>query len=78
MGVGNVLGSMGGALALGAAVRNPAGTLQAVSCFYGTPPKSKADPSTIRTSVTIQCHFANKDQGKGFADKEVHARHRTF
>ena len=64
--VGVVGWCMGGALSIAAAVHVP--ELSACVAFYGIPKKAFADPSTA--VVPIQCHFGEKDQSKGFSDKE--------
>ncbi len=58
---------MGGALAIAAAVRCEG--LSASAPFYGIPSKELADPGESR--VPMQCHFAQLDTAKGFADPEA-------
>ncbi|EGF82061.1 hypothetical protein BATDEDRAFT_34550 [Batrachochytrium dendrobatidis JAM81] len=64
--VGVVGFCMGGALTIASAVKIP--EVDAASCFYGIPPVAFADPKNIQCSM--QFHFGEHDDAKGFSDKE--------
>ncbi|CAG5125504.1 unnamed protein product [Candidula unifasciata] len=57
---------MGGALSMAAAALVP--EIDAAAPFYGIPSDQLCDVSTIK--IPLQCHFAEKDETKGFASPD--------
>ncbi|GFN86624.1 carboxymethylenebutenolidase [Plakobranchus ocellatus] len=57
---------MGGALAFAGAALVP--EIDAAAPFYGIPGSQLCDVTTIK--IPVQCHFAEKDDTKGFASPD--------
>ncbi|KAI9341552.1 dienelactone hydrolase family-domain-containing protein [Zopfochytrium polystomum] len=70
--VGVVGFCMGGALSLALASRmaQRASPLNACISFYGIPPKSLVDVTSIPLTTPVQAHFGENDDLKGFSDAE--------